>query len=302
MIPQFPVFKNLELSDKEAVEKFTEKYPAYSDFNFTSLWAWDTSGGRKICELNENLVILFTDYESQKPFFSFLGTNMVSDTATQILALAREMQIEPKLRLIPLEAAKDLDQRLFNVNEDVDNFDYIYSVNDLSALQGVKFKSKRQSADRFCRTHPGASFKVNHPSDKDQHVYMLLVMRAWQQNKHSKLNQYELTHEETTIRRLLKTANKHDVIAGSIYLDGKMVAFSLDEVLSNGYAIEHFSKANLTHSGVYDYLNLKMAEYLKSLGIEYWNWEQDLGIHSLRRSKASYRPISFLKKYTIEQK
>ncbi len=32
MIPKFPNFKKIELSDRADVEKFTLKYPPYSDF------------------------------------------------------------------------------------------------------------------------------------------------------------------------------------------------------------------------------------------------------------------------------
>src|SRR3989338_2938897 len=56
MIPQFPQFKRVEITDREAVEAHTHKYEPYSDFNFTSLWAWDTNGERMISELNGNLV------------------------------------------------------------------------------------------------------------------------------------------------------------------------------------------------------------------------------------------------------
>ena len=44
MLPEFPQFKKLELSDKEEVEKFTSKFPPYSDFNFVSMWSWDIKG------------------------------------------------------------------------------------------------------------------------------------------------------------------------------------------------------------------------------------------------------------------
>jgi len=37
-LPLFPEFKKLELSDKEAVEKITHKFPSYSDFNFTKIF------------------------------------------------------------------------------------------------------------------------------------------------------------------------------------------------------------------------------------------------------------------------
>ncbi len=81
MIPQFPDFKHVEVDDREAVEAHTHRYEPYSDFNFTSLWAWDTSGERMISELNGNLVVRFTDYSTHEPFLSFLGDSQTEHTA-----------------------------------------------------------------------------------------------------------------------------------------------------------------------------------------------------------------------------
>lgn len=83
-IPRFPIFKSLTISDRLAVEKLLEPFPPYSDFNFTSLWAWDTSEERMISELNGNLVVRFTDYGTNAPFLSFLGVNKTIDTANML--------------------------------------------------------------------------------------------------------------------------------------------------------------------------------------------------------------------------
>lgn len=78
MIPKFPKFKHIELIDKEEIEKITQKFPPYSDFNFISMWSWDIKVEMIISKLNNNLVVRFTDYLTGYPFFSFLGDNMVN--------------------------------------------------------------------------------------------------------------------------------------------------------------------------------------------------------------------------------
>ncbi len=54
MIPEFPNFKKLELSDREEVESVTNKFPPYSDFNFTSMWCWDINEDMRLSKLNGN--------------------------------------------------------------------------------------------------------------------------------------------------------------------------------------------------------------------------------------------------------
>jgi len=55
MIPEFPQFKNLELTDKIDVEKFTSKFPPYSDFNFVSMWSWDIKGEMRMRGFSKKL-------------------------------------------------------------------------------------------------------------------------------------------------------------------------------------------------------------------------------------------------------
>ena len=90
MIPEFPQFKNLELTDKKEVEKITGKYPPYSDFNFVSMWSWDIKGEMRLSILNGNLVVRFTDYITGNPFYSFLGNNEVNDTVEKLLELSKK--------------------------------------------------------------------------------------------------------------------------------------------------------------------------------------------------------------------
>src|SRR3989344_6357117 len=118
MIPEFPEFKNLELSDKEDVEKFTGKFPPYSDFNFVSMWSWDIKGEMRLSMLNENLVVRFTDYLTGEPFYSFLGDNKVNETVEELLEFSKKESLPLELKLIPEEVVKDLDQIKFKAIED----------------------------------------------------------------------------------------------------------------------------------------------------------------------------------------
>ena len=49
----------------------------------------------------------------------------------------------------------------------------------------------------------------------------------------------------------------------------------------------------------YEYLTQKTATHLETLGIAEWNWEQDLGVEGMRRSKTSFVPTRHLKKFIV---
>ena len=85
MIPEFPNFKKIEISDREAVERFTHQYVPYSDFNFTSMWCWSGKNDLELSQLDANLIVKFCDYIHGKEFYSYLGQNNVSKLAESLI-------------------------------------------------------------------------------------------------------------------------------------------------------------------------------------------------------------------------
>jgi len=301
MIPKFPQFKNIDLLDKKDIEKFTHKFLPYSDFDFVSMWSWDIKEEMKISNLNDNLVVRFTDYLTGEPFFSFIGINKPDDTAHELIHFAENSGVSPVLCFITEETANILNDSNFYIEEDKNNFDYIFSVPQLSNLKGLKFKEKRHSAGKFLREYPDAIFELKELNDLGVREQIVSVFHNWEKKKEldKKIYDFKHKHEEKALHRLLQTINDNNLIVSCIILNDIIIAFSIDEILSSKYAISHFFKADVSYKGIYDFLNKKLSQYLLDHNIEFWSWEQDLGIESLRRSKASYRPINFLKKYKV---
>ena len=160
MIPEFPNFKKLELSDKEAVEKFTQKYPPYSDFNFVSIWSWNVDGEMKISQLNGNLVVRFIDYITNEPFYSFLGDNTTNETAETLLELSRREGITLQLKLMPEDSIKGLNDQKFKIVESRDNFDYVYSLSSLYECNGKAYEKQRLLVNRFCKKYSGIEVRL----------------------------------------------------------------------------------------------------------------------------------------------
>jgi len=78
-----------------------------------------------------------------------------------------------------------------------------------------------------------------------------------------------------------------------------MQAFTIDEIVGQGICLGQYWKADLMYKGIYEFLANRVAVHLQAQGIAVWNWEQDLGNLGLRKSKLSYEPCAFLKKYTV---
>ncbi len=301
MIPIFPKFKKISRNDREEIIAHTKKYLPYSDFNFNSLWAWDTTGDMHFSDLNGNLVVRMPDYLTSEPIMSFIGIKKLPDTISSLLDYREKRGLLPELTLVPEVAINKLTKTKLTISEDRSHFDYVFSTRKLSELKGRSFKAKRQLSNKFIAEHQDAVFKTSPVSDPDSYKQILEVLKAWEGKKAKK---DDLKLENKAIKRMLKLSklDKNELILAGVYLHDELLAFSIDEILSNGYALSHFYKIKSEFRGVSEYLNQKTAEFLHENGVELWSWEQDLGLEGLRRSKSSYRPVQFLKKYKISKK
>lgn len=299
MIPEFPKFKLIELSDNQELGKMTANFPPYSDFNFTSMWSWNLIDEIAVSKLNGNLVARFTDYITTTPFFSFIGDQEVNDTCKHLLDLTIRSGLPPFLRLVPEVCIKEIDIEKFEIHEDRGHFDYIYSIGDLRDYPGKKFSKKRNHVNGFLQKFPGARAEV--VSLKDSHVSesVLKLFEKWQSIKAKKEAGYGL-HDLAAMKRLLQGVEVFDLITVGIFIEEELVALFISQLIGPEYALAHMMKADTSvDDGLYAFLMKKNAEVLSSFNIKFFNYEQDLGLENLRIAKSRFYPQTFLKKYTI---
>ncbi len=297
MIPEFPNFKKIELSDKEEVEKFTSKYPPYSDFNFVSIWSWDVVEEMKVSQLNGNLVVRFIDYITNEPFYSFLGSNKVNETAEALFELSKKEGIPVELKLIPEDSVQGLDNQKFKVIESQDNFDYVYDVTNLYKCAGGEYVAQRLYINRFNKKYTSIEVKLLPIGSIQKDI--LELSERWRLERIGRDDELELKKEAESIKRIFDFTDKNLIVV-SIFHDNKLIAYAIDEVLNNGYSVCHFLKADVSFVGAYAFLMQQSSRILsEDFGVKSLNLEQDLGIPSLRFSKNKFRPALFLKKYTV---
>lgn len=297
MIPQFPQFKSLELSDKEEIENFTDKFSPSSDFNFTSMWSWNINNQTKISNLNNNLVVYFQDYLTGEPFYSFIGDNKITETVKSLLDIANTQGIKPQLKLIHHEIHSNIDTTMeYKLLLDPDNFDYIYDVKHLSECIGGKYETLRNLINKFKRHSDTKIIEISGSLDliKDE---LMELDEKWINKK--TINNKDFHNETNALKRILGMKNDN-LLTVCIFEKNKLIAFCISELLDNSdYAISHFTKADVSFSGVYAFLLNQNCKFLLKRNKKYLNYEQDLGLPHLRYSKTSFRPISFIKKHII---
>lgn len=186
----------------------------------------------------------------------------------------------------------------FEYIEERNNFDYIYDGESLRTLSGRKNQKKRNHLNSFVKEYGDrVEYKKLEEADFDECINLL---KEWSIDKEESI---ELDSEFKAIKRIFKNYEKlKDTLKISgIYIDSKLEAFSIGEMLNDNMAVIHVEKANADIRGLYPYINQQFLLNEFS-DVEFVNREEDLGIEGLRKAKLSYHPVKFAEKYTVIEK
>lgn len=300
-IPNFPDSKKLTLEDKDEIENFVRKFPPYSDYNFTSLYCYNVNDKVQVSWLNDNLVVLFQDYTSDEMFYSFLGDNLVTETALTLLNYSERGEIKKELRLIPFCTRNILDgYKALEINEDKNNHDYILSPDAIHTFKGNIFKEKRKSVNKFLKKYPNQRTNILDLSNSITKRELIELYQIWIDGK--KVSEEKAKHELSAFKRLVSNSEYLNVVAFGVYIEERLVAFNIIELLTNNYALSHFGKYDVTIDGAFTFILRETAKYLNDKNYTHLNYEQDLGIDGLRVAKQELRPTAYLKKFIITKK
>ena len=298
MIAKYPKFTPVDIKLKTQINKYNDSFIPYSDFNFTSLLAWNTNKDTEVSLLNNNLVIKLPSYTTGKTTYSLLGINNIDESINTLLELS------PTLEMVPETVVNEIANRqILSIKPDRNNFDYIYRVSKLARMAGKDYKKKRNKANTFIKAQTGVELNIQHLSEVSPKITNEIVEldKIWA--KQTKQPAKEAKFERQAIQNILDNFSNLNCTITVIHVDDRLVAFSINEVLSGEYAICHFEKAlKIHHQHIYTFLAREVAKDLHQKGCVYVNWEQDLGISGIRRSKKSYNPTQMLKKYTISKR
>lgn len=166
--------------------------------------------------------------------------------------------------------------------------DYLYLAEDLRSFKGKKYHGQRNHVNRFMHDHPNYVFSPFGKEELPRIFAFLEEHKALSPRSEGELTEY------ACCERLLDAFEELDLLAAKIEVEGKIVAFSVGEVLGETLII-HIEKALPAYSGVYPTMCTLFAQAF-SKGLTYINREDDSGDLGLRMSKTQYHPIRLVPK------
>lgn len=289
-------FRKLLVSDKEEYQKyFLSDKRKGCEYTFACNFIWQDVY-RSTFDIIENCYVAKTDRHGHNIYNLPLGEK--EDIVKAIKAI---IEIEGKNTVlrgildyhIPFLREHFCDMFEFSYNRD--ESDYIYLSENLINLSGKKYQSKRNLIKRFndnpdwcyeeiTRDNVGECINLNHIWCDDKNVAISEDMRI----------------EIGACNTALAHFDVLDLKGGLIRREGKVVAYSIGEALTDDTFVVHFEKA-LDIKGCYQTINNEFSKH-NCAGFKYINREEDAGEEGLRKAKLSYNPEIILHKYEAKIK
>ena len=309
-------FHQLALSDREAMQAVTLPSGRRNcNYNFANLVGWKFLFGTEVCVL-ENAVVLRYTFNGQRAY-------MVCTSEALSLELIETLFDDSNgdLTLIGLEDSQVSNFSLFTFHfsfsiEPVRNqYDYIYRRTDLATLHGRHLDAKRNHIRRFRAEHPDFEYRPLAPELFDE---CRRLTEIWQEEKAAIKREQSQVYLDSAEREQARTKfNDNDnenenrnetidsekqvmetifsnwdalgMIGGSIFVDGRMVAFTYGAAVTTDTFDVCVEKADRHVEGAFAIINQQFAEHLPDQYV-YLNREEDMGIPGLRQAKLSYHP------------
>jgi len=284
----------ISLDSKSELEAYLAAEGSRSaDYNFGNIFMWDRRFKQFYRMEGSRIVMLFERLGA--PCFAFpVGSGDIEPALDCMRQIAAERGFPLMISGIEKKHLELLPEG-FELSEDRDFSDYVYSIKALSSYVGKRLHAKRNFCNRFEAEHEWHFELLNEEliqSCKE-------MLESWLHKSEDRLEE-TIDYEKTAIYQGFAHYSELGLEGGALFIEDKLVGFSVGEHCAPDTFCVHFEKAYADIDGAYAILCRESARLIKTLHPEvcYVNREDDMGKPSLRQSKLSYKPEYILEKYT----
>ena len=283
-------FHPLTLIDREAMQAVTLPSGRRNcNYNFANLVGWKFLFGTEVCVLEKAVVLRYT-FDGQRAYMVCTSEALSQELIEALLEDSKGdfsdgTECGAAMTLIGLEDSQvpQLSGFLISVESIRDRYDYIYCRTDLATLHGKHLDGKRNHIRRFRTQHPDFEYRPLMPEFFDE---CRRLTEIWQEEKGGN----DTIHaEKQVMETIFSNWDALGMIGGSIFVDGRMVAFAYGSAVTTDTFDVCVEKADRHVEGAFAIINQQFAEHLPEQYV-YLNREEDMGIPGLRQAKLSYRP------------
>ncbi len=284
-------FKKVETSDVEIIRKYTYNNSIFAcEKTVVNLIVWQKAYNNMFAE-KDGMLFLKSGKEQSQSF----GLPVCDDLKKGLDLIFNYTAPNLPRFWVQDDGKIEVFRKILGGNYDIspvrDAFDYIYLREDLANLSGKKYHSKRNHIASFKK-----QFNWHFEMINEQNKYEVLqCAKQWYAENNDRMDEY-MAFEKEGVKTILENMSLLKVSGGAIYVDDKVVAFTLGSPINDNVYDIHIEKALKDYATAYTVIN---NEFTKTLvDYKYINREDDMGLEGLRKAKLSYKPEILLKKFS----
>lgn len=268
-----------------------------SDFLLSTICFWNNIAKVQYFTFENSLLLVLLD----PPFGMAFGHLLTSNLTPELIEICKnEMR---KLGVFNLKIncpnlAVNTNFLTFKLEEDLDDFEYIYHLSDVASLQGSKYKKQRNSISKAIKDNEVLSTEIFNLNDVDDLDELKVFCEDCMQIKSEKsnLNNANLQKEWLAFQKCLDMNKSFNLKILKLYANQKLSGLMIYEELNDEWIVGHFFK---TFNGLGIYLLNELSTKLVEQNFKYFNFQEDRGVESLRYFKHQLNPAFYLKTYSI---
>lgn len=290
-------FKEITIEDKQWITPLLEA----ADYegchqNFGNLFTWAKVNKTYVANHKGYLVVRFQrDFNLPKYFFP-AGTGDIKPVIKDIIAMAKSEDVPVVLIGVSPDNISILDTlfpKQFKYEEIRGDFDYVYLIENMSKLSGRRFHSMKNHVNAFIKNNEWSFELINEDNIHECKEMSLNWMKSQGQETEG------LDDEFNATRRYLKYFFDLEMDGALLRANGKVVAFTVGEILNSDTYVIHLEKGFKEVRGSYPMINREFATWVMNTypQIKYMNREEDVDDEGLRKAKLSYKPYKLNEKF-----
>ena len=281
-------FRPVTAADADLLRSFTMEGKCMNcDLNVANICSWQFLYHTEWAVVEGMLVLRFV-LDGRVTYMKPLGRGDLRRVLRLLMADARALGDTLRLACVCPCAQAVMEESMagaFTYTVDRDKSDYLYLRDKLVTLTGKKLQPKRNHISKFKRLYPDYEYRPLTPDLVDD---CIRLGEEWCHTNDSGMLR-AMQAEQRMIRYALGHMDELHIVGGTLWVEGRMVAFTFGSRI-NGEAFDVcVEKADTSYEGAYAMINNEFVSRLPE-DIVYINREEDLGLEGLRKAKMSYYP------------
>jgi len=291
-----PVFRQVDITDKDEITRFLRLYPQNegSECTFSNLFIWAQSEDIRWAVINDCL-LLQTHAKNMPPrmLMAFAPQDLLGNALDASVEAMESQGVPFMMSSLPAwycDLMSHVQPGRFAFEREPHHDDYVYETQSLITLSGKKLHAKRNHINRFMADY-GDRYTYE-PYHTGLYNDCMDVYSRWLEGDSSAV----LMEEKISVQRGLQHADALGLVGGVLRIDGRVEAFTLGERITHDMALIHIEKASFEIPGLFTMINREFAANALS-DMTWINREEDMGIEGLRHAKRSYNPARMVEKF-----